>query len=145
MEALSGMINLAVSHKILHGFEWPEMRITYTLAMFADDVLLMLLITLNNINAAIYIFDIFGRASSLLVKWLGIKAAMLTWESGLNSSKLLGFFFSDDLNANLMTAHLLKAVEDHLAKFKKKCTSLTTRGLIINSLILSTLWFMLTI
>lgn len=103
------------------------------------------------------IFDKFGKASWLLCKWTGTKAALISnsglpvdllqlgwvWESGLTSTKLLGFFFSDGLSPELMVEQLSKILNDRLTTAKSKKLSFMARVVIINHWIQGAIWFIL--
>lgn len=120
MEALNGVIQLDVSQNTILSFQWPKMDISYNVSFYVEDVLLMLQAFLPNIKVAIDIFNTFEKASELQCKWEGTKATLLSptlplpdlstlnwcWESSLNSTKLLGFHFSDGLNKECMVEKL---------------------------------------
>lgn len=67
------------------------------------------------------------------------------WESGPNYSKLLGYFMGVGISHEQIKEKILTLLEDGLRRSKAKFTSLATRIVLINNLILSTLWYFLTL
>lgn len=91
MEPLSQMMDKAVSLGNIQSFQWPEMGISQTLALYADDVNLTLHASLTNVQAAMDTFNTFGEASGLCCKWEGTKIALISKDPlPRNSSNLDG-------------------------------------------------------
>ncbi|CAM6127491.1 unnamed protein product [Calypogeia fissa] len=127
------------------------------MAFFADDVRLIIRASLPQILYAKEIFEIYGKAFGLFMKWHGTKAVFISvnplpteflalgwaWESSRSTTKLLGLFVNSAIDAACMETQIKSMLNDRLARARLNPHSLIARVSVINQLILGGLWYSL--
>lgn len=159
MDALSNSINLEVSTGRLEDVRIEEVEVHVAHNLYADDLALIIMAEMRNLLECQSLLELFGRASGLYCDWRKTKAAFIPahnipqqfldlgwhWESDFDVSKLLGIPIAQHISESQMVALVEAKLDGGLAKVRKHPTSLIARMTISNHLIMSTLWYMLTI
>jgi hypothetical protein len=105
------------------------------------------------------IFATFGEASGLYVNWNKTKGAFILprplpecldrlgwqWETNDNASKLLGFPVAQEVSLPRMQALVTEKLEAKLEASRKNPMNLVARMVVINHLLLSSVWYWLTL
>lgn len=113
----------------------------------------------ENVLCSKSLFDTFEVASGLYCDWSKTKAIYLvsspiqkklsdlnwTWESQEMASKYLGIFMGNQISKVLANKHLLDKLNLRLDRLSKDISSLATRVVIANHLIVSMLWYTLSL
>lgn len=158
-DPLSHMLTTAMERGTLRGVEFPELGLVTILSMYADDVAVMLRAEIRYIMACKDILMRFGAVSGLHFIWNQTKAAYIpdgpppsafwlfpwTWEEISNASKYLGFPMASDFAVAQTERLLCTKIDNSLEKFRTRHLSLAGRIVVANSLILSTIWYIITL
>jgi hypothetical protein len=113
----------------------------------------------SNLNRLTQVFELYGGGSGLNVDWSKTKTAYLsseplppaldelgwTWEFNAGATKMLGIPMAQSVSEVDVFSELNRRLEERLAKGRYKFTSLIGRVVIANHLILSSLWYLLTL
>ncbi|CAM6105223.1 unnamed protein product [Calypogeia fissa] len=78
MDALSRILQQAVTNGELHGTCIDTLQIHNAHGMYADDIRMILQAVLRYILKCMEIFETFGKASGLYCRWKGTKAVFLS-------------------------------------------------------------------
>lgn len=150
---------LALNQGLLRGVEFPDTGLSTLLAMFADDTNVLIRAEIRYIEKIKEILDQFGAASGLRFIWENTKAVFIpggpppmgywlfpwTWEEDSNATKTLGFHTASSIPRPLMEAQIQGKVETSIGKLNKRKLSLAGRITAANSLILGTVWYIVTL
>lgn len=127
--------------------------------MYVDDCNVILEADRSNIDRCHSVFQEFGVAFGLYYNWQDPKEVYifygplpndlesLGWSQGIdpNYLKLLGYFMGMGIFHEQMRKKISQKLEEGLRRSKAKFTSLAARIVLINNLILSTLWYYFTL
>lgn len=159
IDSLSRIIEEDTASGLLQGVHIPEAHVHISHSLFADDLTMFLRAEMRFINHCKALFQSFGLASGLFVEWTKTKAAFIscrplpiaflglgwTWETQSSASKLLGIHMAQAISEELMTDFVTSRLQQDLSRWRKRPTSLMGRVTIVNHLILSKLWYTLTV
>lgn len=158
-DSLSHMLNQAVSRRDIVGVEFRDLGLATLHSMFADNLTLIIRATMIYIRYCQRLLKVFGIVSGLHCLWEQTSAMfipagpppaeffLLPWhsEEDSNASPVLGIPMAANFAVSVMETQLLEKVETKTAKMKDRHLSLAARITIANGLILSTLWYYLTL
>lgn len=127
--------------------------------MYADNGNVLLEANRPNIERYKDVFQDFGEVSGLHRNWLDLKAILIsndllapklnslgwTWEEGPHYSKLLECFMGIGISHEQMHEKILWQLENGLKRSMANFSSLVARIVLINNLILNTLWYFLSL
>lgn len=156
---LSLVLAEAVTQRTLMGVRFPHLGISNLLTMFADDTSMVIKAEMRYVRKVQEILDIFGKASGLKCIWEKTKAAFIpagpppspfdglpwTWEVDTTATKLLGFPTASDISAAQLENQVQLRMSTSIAKLQQRQLSLAGRVVAANSLILGSIWYLLTL
>jgi hypothetical protein len=154
-ETLHAATRVAVAANKLSGIVLPDGVSQQTLLQYADDTTFTLVGEERNLLAISSLLQDFGHATGLVYN---TRKSVLYWFSPLipprwlqsfgcqiaqtqDLSKLLGTPFGISLETNDVDAFLQQKITKKLNYWNSQFLSLTARRVIVNSILLSTLWF----
>lgn len=158
-DTLSHMLNRAVICRSIVGVEFRDIGLATLHTMFADNLSLIVRASMIYILHCQQILQLFSNISGLRCLWEQTAAAFIpkgpplaefwllpwTWEENSNASPLLGFPVAAEFSIELMESHIVDKLEARIDKIKNQHLSLAARVTVANGLILSMLWYMLTL
>lgn len=153
------MLNEEKDNACIQGVRFREVPVHNLHSFYADDIRLTMKASKENVLRSRTIFDTFGAASGLYCDWSKTKAVYLapgpiqhfladlnwTWESQETASKYLGIFMGNQISRVLANKHLLDKLNLRLDRLSKDISSLSARVVIANHLIVSMLWYTLSL
>jgi hypothetical protein len=153
------MVSLALSNGQLKGLHLEEHNMTLCQDFYADNTTLCIVAERANVDFSMKLADDFGSLSGLYCQWKGMCATFIgadhipdefvdlewKWETPGNYSKLLGLHFGKGIDGDMMASQVTAILEDRLRKSKMNPTSLAARLVIIKQLLLSSVWYFLTL
>lgn len=153
------MLTAAMNRKAIVGVEFQDLNIANIHSIYADDALVLTKANMLYVMECKHILSTFGAASGLHCEWEKTKAAFIpegppplafyllpwTWEVDANASPQLGFPVACNFSVQLMETQTQSKVEGAIEKLKKRQLTLSGRVLAANSLILSTIWYLVTL
>ena len=139
----------------VQGLRLPD-NTTITNQMFADDTLLLLDGTRDNLDRALQVIHRFGAATGAKLNlhksvglWLAPTARSWQWgeEAGLKwlekgeVTRYLGYPFGIDISQKDKDAKMLSQIRKHLTRWSANKLSLAGRIMVSNQVVLSSIWF----
>ena len=139
----------------VQGLRLPD-NTTITNQMFADDTLLLLDGTRDNLDRALQVIHRFGAAARAKLNlhksvglWLAPTARSWQWgeEAGLKwlekgeVTRYLGYPFGIDISQKDKDAKMLSQIRKHLTRWSANKLSLAGRIMVSNQVVLSSIWF----
>lgn len=140
----------------VQGLRLPD-NTTITNQMFADDTMLLLDGTRDNLDRALNVITRFGAASGAKLNlhksvglWLAARPRDWQWgeEVGLKwlergeITKYLGYPFGIDIPQKERDAKMLSQIRKHLVRWSTNKLSLTGRIMVSNQVVLSSIWYL---
>lgn len=159
IDALSHVLMEETNSGWIEGVRIPEMDIHSAHSLFADDLTMILRADMTFIQNCKDTLDSFGHASGLFVDWSKTNAALIPsrpvpadflelgwkWETSSSATKLLGIHMAQLISEEKMTEFVTSRLEQEIIRWRKHTTTLMGRIAIVNHLILSQLWYTLTV
>lgn len=156
---LSLMFSAAQANRSIVGVSFPDLNIANLHSMFADDSTVLTKADMRYIMECKRILGVFGAASGLHCDWEKTKAAFIpggpppaalwllpwAWEEDATATNLLGIPTASGFSVARMEQQILERVEKAIAKLQNRQLSLSGRIMAANSLILSTIWYTVTV
>lgn len=158
-DSLNHVIKDAVARQALVGVFFPEWGYADPQSMYADDSDLLIEAQMEYVMESKRILQCFGAASGLHCVWEPTKAAFIpggppplifwllpwVWEEDSNATPKLGVPIASSISPQQMEALVQRKLNSGIQKYKGKNLSLAARIVVANSLILNTLWYLLTL
>lgn len=157
-DPFSHMLNAAVRRRSLVGVDFPHLGLSTLHTMYADDAPAILKAEMNNIMMFKDILKRFGNVSGLRFIWEKTKAVYIggqpsselrsfpwTWEDLSNATKVFGFPMACEFAVDLTEALLNAKIDRCLDKMSLRQLTLAGKITVANSLILSTVWYFITL
>ena len=128
-----------------------------TSQMFADDTLLLLEGTRENLDRALSVINRFGAASGAKLNlhksvglwisprprgWQWGEEASLKWLKKGEVTKYLGYPFGIDISQKDKDAKMLNQIRKHLIRWSPNKLSLADRIMVCNQVVLSSIWYL---
>lgn len=158
LDHLSHLMNDAMERQAIVGIRFPQQGVSNILAMYADDTNIMIKAKLHFVMAIKAILELFEMASGLCFVWEKTKAAYiprarLPWPSGYCrglGKRTLMLPISLAFQSPVVPLHhswtnVHTRITTGICKLEKHQLSLAGRVLAANSLVLSTIWYILTL
>lgn len=158
-EALGVLFQDALWRGSMQGVLFPSLQMQLLYVMYADDLSLVIRATLHTLREGRRLLKMFGQASGLECAWDQTVAAFIpggppspdfwleswTWEDDSGASNLLGFPIAQSVSASRMVEIILEKLDNKLAKFESFHLSLPARIIVANSIILGSIWYLITL
>lgn len=159
IDSLSHILHEDTCAGLIEGVRIPEADIHVSHNLFADDLTLVLKAESRIIHHCRSVLQSFGQASGLFIDWTKTNAAIIpnqpipqdfadfgwNWETPSTATKLLGIHMAQLISEERMTEFVTERLAEDLTKWRKRATTLMGRITIVNHLILSRLWYTLTV
>lgn len=128
-------------------------------SMFADNLTMIIRAAMIYVLRCKQILLTFGAVSGLKCVWEQTVAAFIPegpppeefgllpwkWEDSTNASPCLGFPVAAEFLVVLMESQMLATIEARLAKMRGRHLSIAARVTVANGLILSSIWYLVTL
>ena len=140
----------------VQGLRLPD-NTTITNQMFADDTLLLLEGTRDNLDRALHVINRFGAASGAKLnlhksvglwisprtrEWQWGEEAGLKWLASGEVTRYLGYPFGIDIPQKEKDAKMLNQIRKHLLRWSANKLSLAGRIMVSNQVVLSSIWYL---
>lgn len=158
-DALSLMLNRAIANRFIVGVEFPSIGLSTLHTMFADNLSLIIRAVMLYVIRCRLLLQTFGKVSGLKCIWEQTVAVLIPegplppefgllpwkWETAADASPVLGFPVADQFSVPLMELQVMTKIDTKLAKVKGKHLALAARVTVANGLILSSIWYIVTL
>lgn len=158
-DVISHMLQRAVASRYIIGVEFPVLGLSTLHNMFADNLALIIRAAMIYVIRCRKLLTTFGNASGLKFLWEQTVASFIPegppplefwllpwkWEETANASPHLGFPVAGEFLVDLIEAQVLARIKARLVKLQGKFLSLAARITVANGLILSSLWYLITL
>lgn len=158
-DSLTQVFKYSVKRRAVIGVHFPKLNILNLLSMYADDFIVITRAQMSYVMECRRILQLFGAASSLHCIWEQTRAAFIpsgpsppvfwllpwTWEENSHASNMLGYPVTSHFSSSGMEEIVQAKLITGITRYKGCHLSLAAKVVVANLLILSTLWYLLTL
>lgn len=158
-DSITQVFSYAMERRAIVGVYFPKLNRSNLLSKFADDFIVLTRARMGYMMEIKRILQVFGAASGLVYVWEQTKAAFIpeappppefyllpwAWEETVNATPSLGYPIASSFSSPRMEETVQGKLSSTITRYRGRHLSLSARVVVANSLIMSTLWYLLTL